>query len=208
MVEAWWLGGGRWRLPTGVRWRWGGGGNTEISPQKNNININVFWAKICLSDTDRKRHHRMFCNSFTEGNNKLNPTERPSGAVSAHIYLHFWKQLTWVSFESTCFSLLISHPSQQLTASPRPPLTSVSADKMDESPPAPSLLSSTHTPFSPLSYNPIFSSVISLGPWWWSNDSPVGMGSVFRSGETQNGEWFCLNTVLGICRIAGIKTQT
>lgn len=42
---------------------------------------------------------------------------------------------------------------------------SINRDKIDESPPAPSLLSSTHNPPPPpsFSHNPIFSSVISLG---------------------------------------------
>lgn len=105
---------------------------------------------------------------------------------------HLCVHLAWLSFESTCFSLLISHPSQRLTASPRPPLIYPSAGTRWTS--VHLLLSSTHThththPFFSLSFsfchNPIFSSVISLRslepsrtPMVESNNSPVCMGSV------------------------------
>lgn len=52
------------------------------------------------------------------------PSQRHASLRSVH-----WHgvQLLGLSFKSTCFSPLISHPSQRLTASPRPPLIYPSA---------------------------------------------------------------------------------
>lgn len=124
------------------------------------------------------------------------PFQRHASLCSVH-----WHgggvQLSGLSFKSTCFSPLISHPSRRLTASPRPPLIYPSArtrwtsvhllhrfcPPFDTHTHTPYFFFSYHSPSFSFSHNPLFLSIISLGSpehSWWHSNSPVCMGSVFH----------------------------